>query len=148
MSHHRLKNKILHMSSLWLKWKKIINTGSGLVELSDIELTGPVLSDCLKLEINGYLLLDLTLHFIIIIPEPYIVKLEWEGLVSQTENEVKIKKIILHDGKLGLLNKLKKKDKILIDCAGHHTDDENRGKYRTTYTSILFNEFGEPYDFD
>lgn len=140
--------KISDLTKLWVEWGKIVNIGNGIVDLEKIKFSGPVLLDCMKFENQGHIFLDLTKHFVVVIPRPYIIKMEWDGVISQDTKQVKIKSMKLYDGDLGFLNKLKLKDKLLIDCSGHHSDDEAAGKYRLTFESLLYNQYGFPYNVD
>lgn len=142
-----LLHSISYSSRLWVSWDKIHNSGSGTVELKNLKFTGPVLQDCMKLEETGSLLLDLTKHFLVLIPKPYIIKFNWTGLISQSTTEVKIQNGILQDEALGLLNNIKNTDKLLIDCSGHHTNDIKNGRHKLSFTSILCNKLEEPYNF-
>jgi hypothetical protein len=142
-----LVSSIPYSARLWLSWNKIHHAGSGKVELKELKLTGPVLQDCLALEVSGNILLDLTKHFLVLIPKPYIIKFEWNNITFQDLKEVKIDTGFLLDGDLGLLNNLKNDDKILIDCSGHHTNDEAKGRYKISFSAILCNKTEEPYNF-
>jgi len=134
-------------SRLWIRWGKVAKTGEGLVELKNITFYGPVLDDCEPIEEKGHLFLDLTKHFLMIIPRPYIIKFEWEDKIFQSTKEVKFKTVRLHDGSMGILNKIKSKDKLLLDCSGHRTEEEAKGNFKVTYDAILFNQYDEPYSF-
>ena len=91
-------------------------------------------------------MLDLTKHFIILIPRPYEVTLSWESKISQTSTEVCFNEMILFDNLLGLLKILKKYDKILIDCTDHTTECASRGHFKLTFTTMVYNSEGLPYN--
>lgn len=133
-------------NQLWLKWSKINHIGNGIIDLKKPRLYGPVLSDCLPLEESGKILLDLTKHFIILIPEPYEVTLEWNKKLSQSTTEIKFDTMKLIDTKLGLLNILKNKDLILIDCTDHTTERISKGFYKFSFNSMIYQDGKEPYN--
>jgi len=142
-----LRWKVPTKNQMWLRWKKVVNDGSGKITLKDAEFFGPVLEDCEKMEQSGFIRLDLTKHFILIIPKPYIIELKWSKIVSQDTEKIVFEEIVLEDGDIGLLNKLKTRDLLLLDCTGHTTEEEARGKYRAAYNAMLYNESLTPYDF-
>lgn len=142
-----LRWKVPNTSQLWLKWDRAICKGEGTVELKNAEFFGPVLNDCLKLENSGFLNLDLTKHFILIIPAPYIVRFSWDGVISQDQTSIKLAAARFEDLSLGHLNKLKKSDLILLDCSGHTTEDESRGHYKAVFEAMVYDETKNPYDF-
>lgn len=132
---------------LWIEWKKVSKSGSGIVELKDIVFYGPIFSDCEKLDDKGFIYLDLTKHFLVLLPKPYFIKFEWEGVEVQDSNGAKLKKAYFLDDDLGLLNKITHKDKLLLDCSGHHSNDVKNGIYKPAFDAILYNEYNEPYKF-
>lgn len=134
-------------NQMWVRWSKVSHKGDGTVILKDPEFFGPVLSDCEPLDKKGHIFLDLTSHLLILIPKPYTVKLAWDKLISQDSSIIKFNKITLEDTELGHLSKLKDKDYILIDCAGHTVEEEKKGNYKMTYRAILHNSDMTPYDF-
>lgn len=142
------KISIPENTRLWVEWQKIAKKGSGIVELHKIRMHGPIFNDCEKMEENGFIFIDLTKHFLIILPKPYFVKMEWEGLYHQDSSGANVKKIFLKDDDLGLLNKISNKDKLLLDCSGHHTRDVEVGYYKPAFDAILFNQYNEPYKFE
>lgn len=141
-----LRWKVPKTNQLWLKWKSIVHKGNGTIELKFPEFYGPVLSDCIPIEESGYILLDLTKHFIVLIPEPYEIRLNWNKKLSQDNQKATFDKIILEDGKLGLLSLLKNNDEILIDCSNHTTEKWDKGQYKLNFPAMAYNEFKEPYD--
>ena len=134
-------------NQMWIKWKKVEREGSGVVKLKKAEFYGPVLSDCDPIEDSGFIRLDLTKHFIILIPRPYIVELKWDKLLSQTRSSVKFEEIILTDTEMGHLPKLTDKDRILLDCSDHTTEKMSEGVYKFAFEAMLYKETLEPYDF-
>jgi hypothetical protein len=141
-----LRYSVAYKDKLWLKWEKIIHEGNGKITLKNPEFYGPVLDDCESLEEQGYILLDLTKHFILHIPTPYEVKLSWNKKLSQDKKSVKFDKITLQDGELGRLKLLKNKDKILINCKDHTTEQMDKGNFKLRFQAIAYNEHDEPYD--
>lgn len=130
---------------LWLKWSRLQYNGS-IIKLINPIFYGPVLADCLKLENSGYIYLDLTKHFITLIPQPYIVKYAWNGINKQTTEEVKFKEAYLEDN-LGHLTKLSNNDSILLDCTKHTTEDESNGVFLSSFQALVYKENSEPYEF-
>ena len=142
-----LKFSVSEKNKLWARWKRVSRTGDGRVSLHDMEFYGPVTQDYFPLEEKGNLRLDFTNHFLFRIEEYYIVQLSWEGIVSQEQGLVKFKKVTLDDQSVGLLDKIKDNDLLLIDCSGHTDKDRSSGNYRLVYHSMLYDETGAPYDF-
>jgi hypothetical protein len=141
-----LTKNIKLFNRLWLKWDKINHLGDGTIELTNPTFYGPVLSDCLPMEETGGINLDLTSHFLVIIPKPYIVRLTWEDKISQDNNSAKFKKAILLDQSLGNLKLLKKDNKVLIDCEDHTTEARARGKLKPSFNAIVFDSNDQIYD--
>jgi hypothetical protein len=141
-----LKWRVREASQLWLKWKDVSHLGDGKIELKSPSFYGPVLSDCLPLDERGQIPLDLTKHFIVLIPQPYIITLMWDKKLSQTTTEVKFNKITILDSNLGLLSILKARDEILIDCSDHTTENIQKKKYKVNFSAMVYNEFKQPYD--
>jgi hypothetical protein len=142
-----LNLKVDKINQMWIKWSKVTHKGDGTAILHKPEFFGPVLADCSPLEATGHILLDLTCHFLVIIPKPYTVKLSWDKLLSQDTTSVKFNKITLEDAELGHLSKLTDRDFILLDCKGHTVEEESRGNYKMSYRAILYNSNMIPYDF-
>lgn len=141
------KLKVDKYNQLWLKWSKVSHKGNGIVVLKNPEFFGPVLADCAAMDPQGHILLDLTCHFLVIIPKPYIIKLSWDKVLSQDTTSIKFDKITLEDTELGHLSKLTDKDFILLDCKGHTVEEESKGNYKMSYSAILYNSSMVPYDF-
>lgn len=134
-------------NQLWIKWQSVEKVGNGLVKLKNAKFFGPVMVDCVKIEESGSIFIDLTKHFIVMIPTPYIVKLTWNKLLSQDSQEAVFDEILVEDKSLGHLNKLKDTDLILMDCSGHTTEEEAKGNYKTTYQAMVYKETMESYNF-
>lgn len=142
-----LKWKISKSNQLWVRWKDVDKPGNGIVKLKSAEFFGPVLSDCENIEESGFINIDLTRHLLLITPSPYIIKLSWNKLTYQDTSVAKLEEILLHDGNLGFLSKLKKNDLILLDCTDHTTENESRGFYKAAFEGMIYNEDLEPYTF-
>jgi len=141
-----LRWKVSEESKLWLKWSKVEHLGDGTIKLYKPKLYGPVLSDCLPLEESGHIILDLTEHFILLIPEPYHIIVKWNKKISQTTAGVTFDYITIEDNKLGCLKLLKNKDKILIDCTDHTKEKMDQGVYKFAFNSMVYNEHDSPYN--
>lgn len=143
-----LRWKVPAKNQLWLKWDSAIKEGDGTVKLKNAEFYGPVLSDCAPIEPAGHINIDLTKHLVLLIPSPYIVKLSWSSLLSQDSISAKFSEMLLEDKTLGhLSNKLTDRDCILLDATGHTTEEEAKGKYKTSFDGMIYNENKDPYDF-
>lgn len=142
-----LKHNIPHQSQLWLSWKKVKKEASGEIRLISPQFTGPVLQDCEKLEESGLIRLDLTQHFLIIIPRPYIVELRWNKLLRQDKTVVLADTITLSDSDLGCLSILTDTDRILLDCTDHTTEKMAQGVLKYSFRAVVYKETGEPYEF-
>lgn len=142
-----LKYTVPETNQLWIKWKSINKIGNGRVDLQDAEFYGPVTQDYLPLEDTGTLRLDLTHHFLFRIDEYYIVEISWESVKTQEQGSIKFDKITINDENVGLLDKIKEKDLLLIDCSGHTEEERAAGNYKMVYEAMLYNETGAPYDF-
>jgi hypothetical protein len=142
-----LRWSVKKANQLWIKWDSIELTGDGLVRLKNAKFFGPVMSDCAKIQESGSIYIDLTKHFIVLIPTPYIVKLTWIGVKSQDSKEAIFGELIVEDKSLGHLNKLKNTDLILLDCSGHTVEEESRGNYKSTYQAMVYKESMDSYDF-
>jgi hypothetical protein len=143
-----LRWKIPQPNQLWLSWKEAHLEGDGRVLLKKAFFHGPVLKDYLALEEAGHIYLDFTKHFIVLIPRPYVVKVEWKGILNQGPGGVYFKKVIIEDTTLGHLNKVKNSDSILLDCSGHTVENESAGNHIAAYAAMLYNELSEPYSFN
>ena len=142
-----LRWKVPEKNQLWAKWDKVNKIGDGKVELLNVEFYGPVTQDYLPLEQSGSIRLDFTNHFVLLIPSFYIVDLSWESVKSQEMGSIKFQKIILDDQNVGLLNKIKSNDLLLVDCTGHTDNERAEGNYKMVYETMLYKEGKEPYDF-
>lgn len=143
-----LRWKVPKKNQLWLKWGSVSREGNGIIKLKDAEFFGPVLSDCEPIEHKGFINIDLTKHFVLLIPAPYIVKLSWDSLVCQDHTSAKFLEMVIEDKTLGHLdNKLSSKDFILLDATGHTTEDESKGKYKYSFEGMVYNSSMEPYNF-
>jgi hypothetical protein len=143
----RLADKVPTQSRLWLKWDKAVHLGNGEVRLDNPVFYGPVLADCEPIEEAGEIKLDLTSHYLILILDPYMITLRWEGKVSQTTLEVKFKTMFLKDGAFGKLSLLQDDDQILMDCTGQTTEARAQNQFKMAYDAIVFNSLKQPYDF-
>lgn len=139
-------NSVINKNQLWISWEKLNHLGNGNIELNNITLSGPVLLDCSPMEKSGFLYFDLTEHFTVIIPEPYIIKFSWSDLLNQSTDKINIKRANIEDRNLGFLKLLTNKDKILLDCKDHHTDAEARGVYKASFRAMVYNSDGIPYN--
>jgi len=142
-----LRWKVQESNKLWVTWNKVDRVGNGKVELIDVEFTGPVTQDYVELEQAGSLRLDFTNHFIVRVEEFYIVELSWDAVKIQETGSIKFDKIILHDENVGLLDKIKDTDKLLIDCTDQTEEERQAGNYLMVYPSMLYDSLNEPYDF-
>lgn len=142
-----LNKKILNKNKLWVKWKTVDRIGDGRIQLNNVEMYGPVTQDYIPLEPKGELRLDFTNHFILRLDNYYIVSLTWESVKSQEQGSIKFKKVTLEDKNVGLLDKIKNSDLLLIDCGDHTELKRNTGQFKMVYPSMLFNELQQPYDF-
>jgi hypothetical protein len=143
-----LRWKIPQKNQLWLRWKSVTKEGDGTIKLIGAEFFGPVLQDCVAIEPAGSIRLDLTKHLIIITPQPYLINVKWDALVSQDSEKAVFKELVLEDSALGLLNRLTARDLILIDCTGHTTEQEAKGRFMAAFSAMIYKETMEPYDFD
>jgi len=141
-----LRWKVPKPNQLWLKWKSVEHKGDGTIVLNSPKFYGPVLADCLPIDETGYIILDLTKHFIVLIPEPYEIVLKWDKKLGQTTASAWFNKMTIEDNRLGLLKLLKKSDEILIDCSDHTTEKWEKGKYKLTFPSMVYQDGSEPYD--
>jgi len=144
-SKRKLNTVRIH-NQLWLRWSKIEHLGDGKIKVKNPEFYGPVMSDCVEMEDTGSIRLDLTNHFLLILPKPYIVRLEWTGKISQNEKKAVFTEAILHDTDLGNLNLLRNKYQILIDCENHTTESRAKGNLKTSFTSTVYDHNGQPCD--
>ena len=142
-----LSKKVSSFNQLWLRWERVVHHGNGIITLVNPIFFGPVLDDCDPMEPSGHIQLDLTNHYLLIIPRPYYVKLEWEGFISQDKKEIKFKKITLHDSDLGKLSLLKDGNKILLDCTDQTSEARQEGRFKVAFDAMVFNSLGQPYDF-
>lgn len=143
-----LRWKVPKNNQLWLKWESIERLGNGILKLKNAEFYGPVLLDCEPIEKAGFINIDLTKHFLVIIPSPYIVKLTWTDVISQDTSSIKFSEMIIEDKTLGQLdNKLTNRDSLLLDATGHTTEEESKGRYKASFEGMLYNDNQEPYDF-
>ena len=134
-------------SQLWVKWKKIVKDGSGVIKLKNAQFYGPVLNDCEPMDQVGFIRLDLTKHFLILIPKPYIVELKWDKVKSQDSSTVKFDELTLVDTELGHLSKLTDKDLILLNCTDHTSEKMSEGVYKFSFEAMLYKETMDPYEF-
>ena len=141
-----LRWKIPLCNQLWLKWEKIKKDNNNVITLINPYFTGEVLADCSPIEKAGFINLDLTKHYIILINQPYLVKISWKELLSQSKDKAIFKSMIIDDP-LGLLNKLSNSDTILLDCTGHTEEAEAKGSYLQYFSAMVYKETMEPYDF-
>jgi hypothetical protein len=141
-----LKWQVPKSNQLWVKWKSVQHLGDGTIKLLKPILYGPVLSDCLPIDEAGELVLDLTKHFIVLIPQPYEVKLSWTTKLTQTTAEASFSEMLLSDNTLGLLKLLKNKDQLLIDCTDHTTEKVTGGHFKLTFGAMLYDSNGSPYN--
>jgi hypothetical protein len=141
-----LSKKVSKKNHLWLKWKSLSHEGNGRIILKKPYFYGPVLEDCEPLETSGKMKLDLTPHFLLILPKPYFVELSWDKLLNQNTSKAEFNQMELHDQGLGKLSLLKNSDKIFIDCTDQSTEAQERGVFKMAFEIVVFNEFDEPYD--
>ena len=142
-----LRWEVPEANQLWVTWDKVAKIGNGKVELINAEFTGPVTHDYIELEQIGNLKLDFTNHFIIVIDGFYIVELSWDSVKSQEVGSIKFDKIILHDENVGLLDKIKDVDKLLVDCTDQTDTERGEGNYKMVYGAMLYDELNQSYDF-
>lgn len=142
-----LRWKVPKNNQLWLKWKSLITLPDGTIKLKGAEFYGAVLQDCEPLEVSGTINLDLTKHLIVLTPVPYIVEIKWNKLLSQDTQKATFDVITIKDSRLGMLNKLTNRDLILIDCTGHTTEEEAKGRYKSAFQAMIYKETLEPYAF-
>jgi len=138
---------VLEKNKLWLRWARVEKPGDGTVILHKAEFYGPVTKDYVKLPESDFIKLDFTNHFLLKIADYYTVELAWDKIVSQEEGLVKFNKLTLKDENVGLLNKIKPTDKLLVDCSDHTTEQRQSGYYKMAYPAMLYNEQNEIYDF-
>ena len=144
--YNHLKNSIQLSNQLWVSWESVLHRGNGLIELRNPHFSGPVLMDCVNIEEMGEIILDLTTHYIILIPKPYLVTLKWEGKQSQDSLEAKFKKMYIHDNELGHLKILKNKDHLLLDCTNHTTEATAKKNVKYAFSTVVYDENKQPYD--
>jgi len=142
-----LRWRVPEKNQLWLKWKTLTKQPDGTVKLKGAEFYGPVLQDCVAIEKSGFIRLDLTKHLIVITPSPYIVEVSWDNLISQSSDKAVFNEMIIKDSSLGMLNRLSKRDLILIDCTSHTTEEEARGRHKMAFHAMIYKETMEPYAF-
>lgn len=142
-----LRWKVPSSNQLWIRWKSIERVGNGIIKLKSPEFFGPVFADCTPLEESGSIFADLTKHFIVHIPKPYIVKITWNKKLTQDLQKATFDEITLEDSELGHLSKLSERDLILLDGTDHTTEQEARGYYKVAFDAMLYKETLEAYDF-
>jgi len=142
-----LRWKVPETNKLWVSWKRVNRLGDGKVELIDVEFTGPVTQDYAQLEQTGSIRLDFTNHFIVRVDEFYIVELSWASVKTQELGSIKFDNVLLHDENVGLLDKIKDNDKLLIDCTNQTEEERQAGNYLMVYPSMLYDSLNAPYDF-
>lgn len=141
-----LTKKVSVTNHLWLKWKSIEHLGDGKIQLNKPYFYGPVLQDCEPMESKGMIRLDLTPHFMLILPKPYFVELSWDNLISQDSQKVTFDKMSIQDQDLGKLAILKNEDKIFLNCTDQTTEAQQRGVFKAAFEIMVFNSLGQPYD--
>lgn len=142
-----LRHIIRKSNQMWLKWTSVVRDASGVLHLKGAEFYGPVLLDCDPMEPKGHIILDLTLHYIIIIPKPYLVKVSWDSVIYQSRDLIKFKELLVEDNEIGHLNRLSDRDQILLNCTSHTTESEARGIRKMAFQAMVYNELLSPYDF-
>lgn len=141
-----LTKKVSTKNHLWLSWNKVIHKGNGVIELMAPRFSGPVLSDCEPLEASGKINLDLTHHFLLQLPSPYMVELSWNSLLSQDTSEAKFDIMTIKDTKLGKLSLLTDRDRIFINCKDQTTEAQMSGTFKIAFEIMVFNNMNQPYD--
>lgn len=140
--------KIVNSNSrLWIKWDRVSRLENNVVKLYNVEFFGPVMKDCAPIDSAGFINLDFTNHYILLLNRPYIIKASWSELVSQDTERAKLKWLALEDQGFGFLHKIRAADRILVDCSGHTVEAEERKQYKLAYTAMLYNEHLSPYEF-
>ena len=141
-----LTKKVSVKNHLWLEWKSLEHLGDGKIQLNSPHFYGPVLQDCEPLDATGMIRLDLTPHFMLILPKPYFVELSWSKLLSQDSQKVTFDVMTIQDQELGKLSILKNKDKLFINCTDQTTEAQEKGVFKAAFEIMAFNSLGEPYD--
>ena len=140
-----LSKKVRRFNQLWIKWDNLIHQGNGKISLNDVTFFGPVMSDCDPIEESGEIQLDLTKHYLLLIPKPYYVKMSWDSKISQNDREARFSKITLHDSELGHLKLLKDDDQLLLDCTDQTTEARQKGKLKVAFDTMVYDCSGQPY---
>ncbi|RKZ96613.1 MAG: hypothetical protein DRQ40_00445 [Gammaproteobacteria bacterium] len=141
-----LTKKVSIKNHLWLSWDKVKHLGDGTIALIKPRFTGPVLQDCEAMEVSGRINLDLTHHFVLLLPKPYVVVLSWDKLLKQDCTEVTFDKMIIKDTGLGKLSLLTNNDRIFLNCQDQTTEAQAKGTFKLAFEIMVFNNLNQPYD--
>ena len=128
---------------LVIRWKRVEYIVDGVANLIECYLSGPVVKELSKLNINDYILLDFSNQYAVFIPSYYIAKFSWNG-VEYFDNIVKLKNVILENKYLNSVPKLHDDDFIVVDTSKHV---EELHHLYLTYPAKLFRYDGHVYGF-
>jgi hypothetical protein len=128
---------------LEVHWNQVSYNLDEIALLKGCYLSGPVLSNILKLNEVDYMDLDFVNQYTIFIDNYYIARLSWQG-VHYIKNKIFLKNVKLENKNVNVVPKLKYDDYIVIDTQNH---EEELHPYFFVYTSYLLNMDGTLYDF-
>ena len=128
---------------LEVHWSKVEYLSDGTIKLCDTYLSGPAISELLKLNPADHIMLDFISQYISLLSSYYIVKLSWDG-VSYTDTKILLDNVLMTNSNIEKLPAIKASDYIVIDTSSHEDEKHN---FNINYTSYLIRSDGVKYNF-
>ena len=131
--------KVSNRYRLELRWASVQYTADNVALLEGAYFCGPVLKDAAKINPNDQLTIDMTQQHLLFIPDYYQAVLKWKA-VEYKEGKVLLGEATLKGKYVNSIEKLRKADWILIDCANHEV---KKHPFNLVYWSEVRKEDGE-----
>jgi len=128
---------------LELHWESVLYLSDDLAIINDAYFSGPALKISQKINDADEINIDMTKQFRIFIPDYYIAKIKWEGVIYK-DNKIYFKNMLLRNKHLHSIPKVKNTDYFVIDTEKH---EEETHAFYPNYDCYLVNELGELYKF-
>jgi hypothetical protein len=128
------------MSYFDVSWDNFFIQDKVTSELVNARFKGPGIAQAYRLQESDKICLDLTRQYSKILPNFFILELEWTGIQYKKEDTVVLRKVLIRDIPISISKDIRDTDYMRVYLTGH--DDKNHRRHLVYITEIR-NEYGE-----
>lgn len=136
--------KCLEKYRLELKWDSVTIVDGAIATIKRPRFTGPALQMASVIAPKDSIHIDVTKQNNVLIGTWDIITFSWDGIESQTAEEVVFSKGLFQSVEIGRVKKLNKDDFFVIDTQNH---EDAKHMFHLVYDAVLVNGARCPYDY-